>query len=515
MSSEQIATETVEQVSTTVSPPVVDNSSVEYESVRVPVENEVANEVPTAPVETKTNFSQQVAYSAKLEEDEFDYGDELAIMPSGLQKDVTAKIKDIPKVRLAETANGREWIAAINGGLQTSVYQDGLELSSKRVDAQWQQGVESETGILTGAVTTFKVKEGVKYTGEQARLRIRQGLKLGSIFNAPLWHSGFWIRLKAPSEGDLLELYRQINAEKISLGRASYGLLFSNNTSYASSLLLNFCIEHLYESSLTIAEGDSIAKYIKTPDLPILLWCITNAIWPNGFQYTRACISDPEKCDFVVKEKLDLSKLQWTDKTSLTKHQINHMTKRGRGSMDVESLKRYNDEFIRGQMRKVELSKEVSITLKVPTVIEHIDAGYRWVNAIEENYGKALIQDENTRDDYLISQGKATVMRQYAHFVHSITINGDEIDDVDTIENILNDLTSSDKIRTAFMDKTAQYLDDAIVSMIAIPTYICPSCGGNQQMDKSKGIFSSLIPIDVPNTFFPLVLAKLRKIEAR
>ncbi len=462
----------------------------------------------------KENFTLQAPYSTALEDD-FNYDNETAYLPSNVAKITEAIIKDIPRTRLAETQQGKEWIGAVNAGMESVVYGSGLVNTADREKADFLQGVESAQGILTGSAPTFKTKETTKFTGERARLRIRQALKLGVIFNIPLWHSGFWIRVKAPSEGDLLELYRQITSEKITLGRSSYGLLFSNNTSYASRILLDFCIDNMYESSLAIKDGDNIRKYIKTPDLPILFWGLACSVYSNGFQYTRPCISDPEKCNHVIKEKLDLSKLLWTDTSSLTQHQIQHMTKRQRGSMETDSLKRYADEFIRGQKKTIALSDQVNITVKVPSVVEHIDAGYRWINTIEENYGKALIQDETKRDDYLLSQGKATVMRQYSHFVESIEVAGDTYDDIDTVEEVLNDLTASDKIRTTFMDKVAEYLDDSVVSLIAIPTFTCPNCGGEQVPSKEHVHHPKLIPLDVVQTFFTLLIARLRKIEAR
>lgn len=483
----------------------------------VPVELESAKEpepIKETVIPVKTNFTVQVPFTSPLT-DEFDYGEETAFLPSNSSTVTDEIIKDIPKTRLAETQQGKEWIGALNAGMSSVIYNDGLGKTAARSEANFVQGVESAQGILTATAPIFKSKEDTKFTGDRARLRIRQALKLGVIFNVPLWHSGFWIRIKAPSEGALLELYRQITADKVTLGRATYGLIFSNNTSYSARVLLDFVIENMYESSLAIKEGDNIRNYIKTPDLPILLWGLACSIYSNGFQYTRACISDPEKCNHILKEKLDLSKLLWTDSTALTQHQINHMTKRQRGSMETDSLKRYTDEFIRGQKNKVNLTDDVSITIKIPTIVEHIDSGYRWINTIEENYGKALIQDESKRDDYLISQGKATVMRQYAHFVESIEVAGDVYDDVETLEEVLNDLTASDKIRNTFMDKVADYLAESTVSMIAIPTYTCPSCGGDQSPTKTNASFPNLIPIDIIPTFFTLLLAKLRKIEAR
>ena len=479
----------------------------------------VTPSAPVAGTETETtlgkqNFNIQHPFTSLLEDD-FDYSNETAFLPSNVAKVTESIIKDIPRTRLAETAQGKEWIGAVNSGMESVVYGNGLTATANREGAEYVQGVESLQGVLAASAPAFKTNEANKFTGERARLRIRQALKLGVIFNIPLWHSGIWIRIKAPSEGDLLELYRQITSEKITLGRSSYGLLFSNNTSYASRILLDFCVDNMYESSLAIADGDNIRNYIKTPDLPVLFWGLACSIYSNGFQYTRPCISDPEKCNHVIKEKLDLTKLLWTDSSALTQHQIQHMTKRQRGSMEPDSLKRYADEFIRGQKKKIALSDQVNVTLKLPTVIEYVDAGYRWISTIEENYGKALIQDDTKRDEYLLSQGKATVMRQYAHFVDSIEVAGDVYDDSDTIEEVLNDLTASDKIRTSFMDKVANYLDESVVSLVAIPTFKCPSCGGEQVPNKEHAHHPKLIPLDIVQTFFTLLIARLRKIEAR
>lgn len=460
------------------------------------------------------NFTQIAEFSFPIEGD-FDYQNETAPMPSNLLSESKKVIDDIPNLNLTETQENREWVAAVNSGLTAVVSANGLNNTVLREGADFQQAIESDIGLLAAATPILKIKDDKKLSGEKARIHIRQALNLGSIFGVPLWHSGFWIRLKAPSEGDLLELYRQVISDKISLGRSTYGLLFSNDTSYISKAILDFCIKHVYDSSLSIPENDDIRNYIKTPDLPILFWGLTNAIYPNGFQYTRACVTDPEKCNYVLKERLDLSKLLWTDKTCLTKHQINHMTKRQRGSMNIESLKRYSEEFLRGQNKKIILSDKVSIIVKIPTSVEHIDAGYRWINAIEDNYGKALIQDETKRDTFLINQGKATMMRQYAHFVSSIEVSDESYDELETIENILNDLTADDKIRNNFIEKVAEYLDESVVSLVAIPTYKCPNCGGLQHSRKDNSRFMNLIPLEIPNTFFSLVLTRIRKIETR
>ena len=490
-----------------------DLTSVPAETTSAPLTNDFAMDLPES-----TALLPQArlveAYSKAWPDDKVP-DSEVAFMPSG-SMDVTKKaIADTPSSALGADKKSQEWVGTLNSGLASLVYSNGLNGTVEREGADFVQSVPSETGPQSGVYPSFRVKEGARYTGEPARLRIRSALNLGTVFTVPLWHSGFWITLKAPPEGALLELFRRIDSEKVTLGRATYGLLFSNGASYTAKLLLDFVLEHQYETSLKLKDGEDLRDFIRAPDLSLLIWGIACAIWPTGFAYQRACISDPDKCKHVLREKLNLSKLLWTDTSALTQRQIAHMTRRQRGTVDSDEVKRYVSEFIRGQDRKVELTERLSIVMKVPTVVEHIDAGYRWINAIEENYGRAMTQNEKSRDEYLINQGKATIMRQYAHFVKGVEVAGDLYEEKEDIEETLNDLTANDTIRNAFFDKAAEYVDDSIVSLVAIPTYRCPSCGGEQHPSKKLERYPGLIPLDVNQTFFTLLVQRLRRIEAR
>lgn len=475
------------------------------------LEEETAQE-PSAV--SSPNFKQTFAYTT-TDYSDFDLGEETAFMPSSSIAKTRETLEDLPQTPLGADKESQNWIGVLNGGITSVPYSDGFVSTAEREDARYEQSVIASTGPLHGFAPKFRVREGVKPTGESARFQIRSALGLGTVFTVPLWHSGFWITLKAAPEGELLELYRKITAEKVILGRSSYGFMFSNGTSYTNRILLDFVLENMYESSLALKDGEDIRERIRVPDLPLLIWGMACATWPNGFQYQRACISDPEKCKHVVKERLNLSKLLWTDESSLTQFQIKHMASRQRASMTGDSVKRYVDEFIRGQDRKVEITSALSMVLRIPNVVEHIDAGYRWINTIEETYSRALTLDENNRNDYLLSQGKATTMRQYTHFVKCVEANEQEYDELTNIEETLNDLTADDKIRNKFLERTRQYLDDSVVSLIAIPSYKCPNCGGEQHRETDLKKHPNLIPLDVTQTFFQLLVQKLRKIEER
>lgn len=469
---------------------------------------------PVKETEIKTidpNYVLDGQYAKPLE-GQVDQTKENLIMPSD-QNDLVRE--RVLKVSTKSKDFNAQWLSTLQGSMESVAYGNAFVATANRKDAQFSQKVDSSVGPLFLGLAKAKVNPNQKLSGENLRLMIRQSLDLGGTYNVPLWHSGFWVRFKAPGEAAILELYRALTEEKVSLGRSTYGLIFSNNTSFSSAAMLNFCEEHILSTSLSLPEGESIRKYLSVLDLPTLFWGMACAIWPTGVQYQRACTHDPEKCDHVVHELLDPSKLLFVDKTRLTARQIAHMTKRDKGSVTVESLAIYKDEFLNGQPKAIKFNDDLSLVIAIDSAQEHIDSGYRWVSELEETYPKVLIQDEKERDEYLIKQAKATVMRQYAHFVKSLTYMDVEYTDKKDIEDVVGDLSADDDLRQIFQDQIKNFIDDSTVSIIAIPTYKCPSCGKEQREAKEGESLQGLIPIEVMSNFFTLAVQKIRRIESR
>lgn len=475
-------------------------------------ESSIQHKVEEEAAVREPNFKLEIPYSAEVAAS--DKNTPAISLPSGTEENIRKSLRNSPNIKSGLDEVTAKYINVINSSLSTLPFAGGLVGTADRQSANYAQQVPTATIPILGYAPKFKKKEGVKYTGESARNLIRSAMKLGTVFSVPLWHSGFWITLRSPSDGDLLELYRKITQEKITLGRSTYGLMYSNVSAYTSKALLDFIVDNIYETSLALDDNQDIRNYIQLPDLSLLIWGLACATWPNGFQFNRACITDVDKCKHVISEKLNLSKLLWTDTSSLTERQIQHMTNRQRGSMSVESVKIFMNDFIRGKERKIDINEDLSFILTMPTAAEHIDAGYRWISHIEEEYGRAMEQNEATRNDYLLSHAQATGMRQYRHCVKSVIAMGDEIDGLEDVDNALNDLTARDDIRDEFMSSIAEFLDESIISFIAIPTYKCPACGGMQK-PATEGKYPELIPLDVTQTFFPLLIQKLQNIRER
>ena len=449
--------------------------------------------------------------------------DEIIDLPSTSDKESINAINLAPNVSLVDTAESRKWANILDSGLQMAAFGNAFTPTIEDPEAEFHQGVPFNGSALAGAHPRFKAIEDENIKGERGILRFMSHLGLGTIFQAPLWHTGIWITFKAPSEGELLELQRQLIADKIEFGRNSYGMVFSNTSSYITDRLISFAFDHIYDTSLKSDEAQKIdlKTIISSHDIPAVVWGLLCSIYPRGFQYRRACTTDAEKCNHVVEERLNLSKILWTNTRALTPWQITHMSDRRANSKNLESVKRYKEELLKCQNRQVEINKDsgknVNMTLKIPTIAEYIESGHRWIGEIVSMVNKALGIDSNDKDrnNYIIKQGQATAMRQYMHWVDSIEFSSNKIEDKTTLEGVFDILSADDNIRTEFMTEVAKYINDTSIAVIGIPVYDCPKCGNTQEPHLELPAHTNIIPIDVYQTFFALLVQKLEKITVR
>lgn len=469
-------------------------------------------EIVPAPEPVKPNYTISVKWSDKLAALNPNY--ERLTMPSGTAKVMLDSVDKLSGQISGLDAQSQKWAMTVGDAFGGLPHAKRLERTAAREGAHWKQSVTSAERELKAGTPSFKHSADTQYTGDRARLLARSVLRLGTVFQVPLWHSGFWVTLRTPTEGELLDLERRALQQRGILGRQTYGLLFSNSMAYTNEIFLDFILDHVYNTSINIKDDQELRKHIRLPDLSILIWALACATWPNGFQYERPCVADPDTCRHIIHEKLNLSVLQWTDETQLTPAQIKHMTSRATHSMSIEGVQSYVDGFIIGQNQQVDLAEDLKVVFRVPLAQEHIDSGARWIKTIEETYGRAMTEEPQARDAFLANQARATALREYAHCVHALKIKDLEVEDVGTIEDILNDLTARDDIRTAFMKAAGNYLDDSLISFIGIPSYECPSCGRPQPMSENSR-FPEIIPLDVTNSFFRLLVQRTTKIQDR
>lgn len=401
-----------------------------------------------------------------------------------------------------------QYIDAIRLGAVQMQRTDVLDGSLKREGSDWQQSVDYEGMQLKAARPSIQSnKSGMQATSENAAMAIQRALGLGTRVTIPLWHSGIWLTLNTPTDAALLNLERQIAEEKITLGRDTSGALFSNNLSYLIRHVFNFVLQHVYTSTLETTNAETLSKLIRVTDLPTIWWGMALAIYPNGFDHAQPCTLNPDRCQHIVKDRLQLALLQWTDRSRLTNKQRKHMANRIAKYTEKE-IQEYQSEGSIGDGRTLDMGNNVTFVLRIPTVEEYVATGVQWVDSIVDMVNSALSNElgSQDRDEFVSEHSRLVSMRQYSHWVKAIrmSIDGNEVEVLpgDDMDDLINRMSGDDDLVNIFLEGIKNYIADATISVIGLPSYKCPNCEGDMTPEESKHPY--LVQLDSLMTFFTL-----------
>lgn len=381
-----------------------------------------------------------------------------------------------------------------------------------RDGSHWRQAVEHNGDEIMAARPKIGSK-GSKLSGESAVLRVRAAAELGTIVNVPLWHTGIWIKLKAPSEATLLELDRRIANEKITLARQTIGVSFTNTSVYFNGHLLDMIFNHVYDSTYPDLNPRSLKAIIDVNDIPQLVWGMACAIWPNGYRLVRPCVYDPTDCNHIDEAHVNVSKLSWVDNRALTTMQRNHMSERDRSTTD-EQVKAYKNEHLQPRHRYIDVSGGMQVRIEVPTISEYETAGYRWIDSIvratDEVFGRDLRGDE--RNQYIEQQTAMTNLRRYSHWISEIRFeDGDIINDRESIDESLDALTGMPKNRQKIIREVEKFIKDCVICAVGIPRYACPQCKREAPESDSPKNLPELIQLEINEIFFTLLYIRVMR----
>lgn len=449
---------------------------------------------------------------------------DLLTLPSNFDKETREALARAPNIELLDNQSGRAWAQDVAEGLSLSSYGETFVPTLEDPTADFRQQLTHNSTSLAAAVPRHKPVQNEIMKGERAVVRIISHLGLGTLFQVPLWHSGFWITFKPPTESEMLELHRQMVAEKIQFGRQTYGLAFSNTTSYTTDRLVSFALSHIYDMTVKAEDINigNVRDHISCQDIPSLLWGFICTMYPRGFMYRRACTANPSACNYILEETLNVFKLQWTNGLALTDWQRTHMSARQSKIKDMASITRYKEELVKSQKTRVVLNEgkenSIALTIRTPSVSEYVDAGQRWIGDIVTTVDRALGANPNNgeRNDIIVKHGQASAMRQYSHWIDNIEFAGNNvINETESIEALLDNLSSDDEIRATFTEKVVGFINSSTVSVIGIPVFRCPQCQGDNEGYFKIPAYKNVIPLDVMQVFFGLLTQRLERIASR
>lgn len=386
--------------------------------------------------------------------------------------------------------------------------------SLTRKDSDWGPKVDYEGQRLgPHRPKAGPTHEGDKVVGLKAVSKVQALLGLGGMIKVPLWHSGIYISIKAPTDIQLLNFYETISREKIELGKNTVGLIFSNSSSYVNSAIYDLAIDCIYETSVKDVPISDLKEIILMNDFPIIAWALAYTIYPNGYSYVRPCIVNPEACQHVVESLLDIGKLLWVDRSALNDKQRRHMALVPRTQATKAEVLAYQAEFEKTADNQYDSESGISVVFKQPTLEQHLESGARWIEELD-SIVRDVFNDEVKQDrinHYISERASLTKLRSFTHYIKHIVYTDDNStsDEPETLERLMDQLSSSPEILNGIATKLNTFIDTSAVALVGLPRVPCPNCGEESKEDVEAHPW--IIPLNPVRLFFKLRDRKLQQ----
>ena len=445
-------------------------------------------------------------------------------IPSISMTGLNSAVEAITSLNFGKDAGDRDWAAQMDQANDLNPVQDAFIGSMNREGSEWKQIPKCGEKMLVGALARRPDTHNTELKDSQALLYALSALNLGAPFQAPMWHSGFWVSFRPASEEAWVNFNEVLTADKIRIGRAASGLAFSNINAIFTERALEFALEHVIDHNIrleaTSARRD-LFKKLRAADIPIFLWAFLVANNPGGYPISRGCSAAIGECTKVIDDTINLRILQVTDDSCFETRHRNHMAKNYPGGVTEKEVEEYQSSLTAIQEQEFlvmeESGSEVSITLKPPSAEEYMSSGRRWFTGIVEMVNSILAKEttDNKREEVYQKYVKSGVLREYSHWIKELRINSNSITDLTSLENVLKEISPHGKLRDSVYKKISDYIEKTTISVIAVPNYACPSCGHIQKEEKKDGRFTDCIPLDVAQAFFNLALLRVVEITRR
>lgn len=424
--------------------------------------------------------------------------------------------KGVPYYRQKDSVYDVKWRQNLFRADDDAIVTDQFYGALERLDGDWAQRASYEgRNIAPTRPRTEGRGTGERISGLHAMSKMQEVLGIGAMIKVPLWHSGFHVSIKAPSDIQLLNFYETIEREKISLGKLTGGLIFGNRSTFINKELFALVEDLIYETSIKDYDSiENLAELINIHDLPILAWALAYTIFPNGYPYARACLIDPEVCQHVTEVMLDIAKIMWVDRTKITEAMLKHMAEVPKRLKTVDEIKKYQEDLAFNQNNT--FSPEMggfTLVFKTATLSDHFAAGDSWIEELESIVRSLFTTEvnDNNINNYIHERANLTSLRNYRHFIKHVVWDDHETitDEESSIDRLLNQLSSAPEIVEDLVNSLDGFINNSPISLIAIPRVPCSNCEQEPEEDVEKHPW--LLPLDPIKLFFGLRDRKLQQ----
>lgn len=481
---------------------------------------------PAEEYEGKADFSR--AWDTEFSEDTSNGYEPLSI-PSLSRAHTAFAEKAMPAIEIGDDANSRKWLETINKGMKQTTFNGMYQDEVRQSEEPFSNNIEYRDRKLNPRHVHWAPLGSEKLEGRRSSVRTMTSLGLSALNQVPLWASGIWVTFRAASDLDFVRFNQTLTDTNYNIGRSTYGLAFSALTSVVTSKIVDFLIEFIFETSVDIdltqfSPTDAkhpLRSLIRAEDIPVMIAGFMECRFPKGYPYERACLDSPGKNNCVIKRMFSMNELIISRTATLTNNHYMFMADRRSRVNTVDKVKEYQNTLMNNQARRYFVGKfneyDIFITVKSVSISEMEVSSSSWIGSLVSKVEEIVTEDTDMkrRNNILAQMSRASVARQYTHYIAQIDIGEAVMEEREAIEQQISEFSAHDSIRQKIMESVVDYLEKNVISIVAVPVLRCESCKKDNSEEATKSKFTNAIPLDTVELFFGLYLQILMKLKDR
>lgn len=430
------------------------------------------------------------------------------------------------KILLTETDNSLSFIS--------KEFMQDIDNSDLKFKNDIKYG-NSDTGIINSKNTEVEPNSKKANIG-----RFLSIIGLGNNIDIPLYHSGFRITCKAPTQADFAKLEFDIFNSELNIGRDTSGFISSNRKGFAMDIICTLITDCIISTTLKLDDSDDILKYISILDFNIILLGLIQASNPNKLDIQRPCSNiytvEDERviCGEFVTGVVDPSKLLFINTDVIDETMLSIIARKSENSVTKEDRELYI-KLMKDNTRKFQKiagdeikdhftyipdqsnpDNYVNISYNIPTIYEYLESSNLWLSIIKAEIEDILNDTEQGQKQEVI--GKIINNNQLAILSSNIgemylSKTGDTYTDPSDIIGMLTAINNGDDIFGEMNNQIQNYVATSMFAICGIPNYTCPKCKQKQNLSTTlNDEFKSFIPMDMMDFFFKLIQHRNEKL---
>ncbi len=293
-----------------------------------------------------------------------------------------------------------------------------------------------------------------------------------------LWHSGFNVRIKAPTGRQLAELDALIASEKNVFGRRSGGGLFTSTRCYLESGVTDLFISCIDHSNVDGWTPDIIRSLIDNRDIQVMALAMQAAKYPSGYLAVEPCVESEANCRNVREVSFTPMNALIVDDAFFKPNEIeflyNRSTKRS-----VQAILDFQKEASWNRKHTFRVNDALELRIHHAKAIDVQNAGFVWAGSITASLNRVLGDDSPTRNRqvFLSNLIDTESLRRFFPYIDGIIINDVEKElTEETLLEVLAHLNDDPELVRKIELEIRDFEERDIIAYMATPRNVCNEC---------------------------------------